>query len=68
MYGYSIRWNKFRKAGKITSTIDIIKKKQAALEKSEEEIVDITTDDSSLEEIVNEGMPLKFIVTNSSLF
>ena len=68
MYGYSIRWNEFRKAGKITSTIDIIKKKQAALEKSEEEIVDITTDDSSLEEIVNEGMPLKFIVTNSSLF
>ena len=41
---------------KITSNIDIIKKKAAAVKKLEEEIVDIITDDSLLEEMVNEGM------------
>ena len=41
---------------KVTSTIDIIKKKAGAVKKLEEEIVDITTDDSLLEEIVNEKM------------
>ena len=44
---------------KVTSTIDIIKKKAAAVKKLEEEIVDITTDDSLLEEIVNEEMTLE---------
>ena len=41
---------------KVTSTIDIIKKKAAVVKNLEEEIVDITTDDSLLEEMVNEGM------------
>ena len=41
---------------KATSTIDIIKEKSDAGKKLEEEIVDITTDDSLLEEMVNEGM------------
>ena len=44
---------------KVTSTIDIIKKKAAAVKKLEEEIVDITTDDSLLEEIVHEEMTLE---------
>ena len=44
------------KGVKVTSTIDIIKKKSAAVKKLEEEIVDIRTDDSLLEEMVNEGM------------
>ena len=44
------------KGVKVTSTIDIIKKKSAAVKKLEEEIVDIRTDDSLLEGMVNEGM------------
>ena len=42
------------KEEKATSTIDIIKKKADAGKKLEEEIVDIMTDDSLLEEMVNE--------------
>ena len=38
---------------KVTSTIDIIKKNAAAVKKLEEEIIDITADDSLLEEIVS---------------
>ena len=48
---------------RVTSTIDIIKKKAAAVKKLEEEIVDITTDDSLLEEMVNEGMTFKIYCT-----
>ena len=44
---------------KVKQTIDIIKKKAAALKKLEEGILDITTDDSLLEEMVNERMTLK---------
>ena len=43
---------------KVKQTIDIIKKKAAALKKLEEGILDITTDDSLLEEMVNERMTL----------
>ena len=46
----------FEKEIKVTSTIDIIKKKAVVVKNLEEEIVDITTDDSLLEEMVNEGM------------
>ena len=44
---------------KVKQTIDIIKKKAAALKKLEEGILDITTDDRLLEEMVNERMTLK---------
>ena len=43
---------------KVKQTIDIIKKKAAALKKLEEGILDFTTDDSLLEEMVNERMTL----------
>ena len=41
---------------KVTSNIFIVKKKATAVKKLEEKIADITTDDSLLEEMVNEGM------------
>ena len=44
---------------KVKQTIDIIKKKAAALKKLEEGILDVTTDNSLLEEMVNERMTLK---------
>lgn len=41
---------------KVTTTIDIIKKKTTAVKKLEEEIIDTRRYDSLLEETVNEGI------------
>ena len=41
---------------KLVSTIDVIKKKAAAVKKLEEEIVEITSDENLLQEMIEEGM------------